>query len=236
MKTMELCLMARAPHEAAFAGTDSVPGVRVAVLDGRQTVPTITRDLAKRVTDGGSIVVITTLRLLEEVNTALETAGFGQPRFLKTEDGSPRQPWGMGQDDTTYAVLARHKKGPFVFNERYHSGRLNGQPNDPSPAFTGNLKGAQGAVARTDVWPVGEAARIRHTVSEVFSIHTLPGDHMLLDQRLVDAMAHDTTTPMPVLFRTRPEKPVLSDEAQKRRDERDAQRAALATAQQDTKA
>jgi hypothetical protein len=228
---MELCLMARTAHEAAFIKGDDGQGVRVVVLDGRQITPTITRDLAKRVTDGGAVVILTTPRLLEEANTALETAGFGQPRFLKTEDGSPRQPWGMGHDDTTYAVLARHKKGPFVFNERYHSGRLNGQPNNPSPNTTGALKGAQGAVARTDVWPRGEAERIRHTVSEVFSIHTLVGDRMLLDQKLVDAMAHNISAPIVVLFRTRPEKPALSDEAQKRRDARNAQLAALAATQ-----
>lgn len=211
---------------------DATVPVRVIVLDGRHATPSIPKAMAQRVVAGGCIVVFTTPRLLEEATAVLEQTGFGQPRFLKTEDGAPASPWGSGQDDTTYAVMARHKKGPFVFNERYHSGRLNGQPVEPNPKVEGELKGAQGSVPRVDAWPIGEQARMRHTLSEVVSIHTLPDDRVAIDSHLVHGMglgASDNAV-LRVLYRTRPPKPALSDTARKRREERDAARAALRAA------
>lgn len=224
---MTLRLTLRTHHHADFSADDARTPVRAVVLDGRTTTPDVPPALARRVLAGGCVVIITTPVLLESAAEALAKAGFCQPRFLKTEDKAPRQPWGMGGDDTTYALMARHKKGPFVFNERYHTGRLNGQPNDPSPRHTGDLKGAQGAVARTDVWPEGEGARIAHTISEVLSIHTEPDDHALVAASLLEAIPGQPEA-LDVLYRTRPEKPALSDAAQQRRKDRDAKRAELA--------
>ena len=226
---MTLTTARRHPELLAFEAGDNGQAVRMIVLDGRVATPTVSKEMANRVQAGGCIVVFTTPRLLEETAGVLDKAGFIQPRFLKTEDGAPRTPWGSGHDDTTYALMVRPKKGPYVFNERYHSGRLNGVPVDPSPKVEGPLKGAQGAVERVDIWPVGEAARLRHSLAEVASIHTLPEDMVAVDSALLEALglgpSHNGF--LRVLYRTRPPNPALSDEAQKRRDERDAKRAAL---------
>lgn len=223
---MELHLARREPHCAVFAADDAHTPVRTVVLDGRTHTPALSPALAHRVTAGGCAVIITTPFLLETALAALTQAGFCQPRFLKTEDKNPQLPWGAGMDTTTYAVIARHKKGPFVFNERYHTGRLNGQPVNPNPAPIAKLKGAQGAVARRDTWPEGTQERLEYTLSEILSIHTLPGDHAVVDARLFNTL---TPPPLTVLLRTRPQKPELSDAAQQRRTERAAKKAQLAT-------
>lgn len=204
-------------HDTSIGfGPDTDAPTRLVILDGETSTPTISTSLAKRVLPKGGIAVLTRLDNLEDTVAALAAVGFTQVRFLRTEDHAPNTDWFANPEPNTYTVLGTRKTGGIVFQERYHTGRLNDQPNDPRPQ-----EPALGGVARTTVAPQGLQARVRLTLSELISIHSAPGETVVVDAQFAPLLP----TELEVLHRTRPPKPPASPQTQARQAARKAAQA-----------